>query len=40
VVAVFAGLGVTRPWLLMVLVDLAYLVLLAQAAWGQRHRLT
>jgi len=39
-VAVFAGLGVTRPWLLMVLVDLAYLVLLAQAAWGQRHRLT
>lgn len=39
-VAVFAGMAVTRPWLLLVLADLAYLVLLAQAAWVHRRRLT
>lgn len=39
-VAVFAGMAVTRPWLLVVLADLAYLALLAQAAWGHRRRLT
>mgnify|MGYP001293067967 CR=1 FL=1 len=38
-VAVFAGIAVTRPWLLMVLADLAYLVLLAQAAWVYRRKL-
>ena len=38
-VAVFAGLGVTRPWVLLVLADLAYLGLLAQGAWGHRRRL-
>lgn len=39
-VAVFAGVGVTRPWVLLVLADVAYLVLLSHAAWGQRRRLT
>lgn len=39
-VAVFAGLAVTRPWLLVVLADLTYLGLLAQAAWMHRRRLT
>lgn len=38
-VAVFAGMAVTRPWLLLVFADLAYLVLLAQAAWVHRRRL-
>ncbi|KPQ05995.1 MAG: CDP-diacylglycerol-serine O-phosphatidyltransferase [Rhodobacteraceae bacterium HLUCCA12] len=39
-VAVFAGIAVARPWLMTVLADLAYLVLLAQGAWVQRRRLT
>ncbi|MCC5968625.1 MAG: CDP-diacylglycerol--serine O-phosphatidyltransferase [Pararhodobacter sp.] len=39
-VAVFAGLAVTRPWTLLVLADLAYLVLLGQGAWVHRRRLT
>lgn len=38
-VAVFAGLGVTRPWVLLVLADLAYLGMLAQGVWVHRHRL-
>jgi len=39
-VAVFAGMAVTRPWLVLVLADLAYLALLAQGAWVYRRRLT
>lgn len=38
-VAVFAGLAVSRPWLLLVLADLVYLALLVRGAWRHRRRL-
>jgi CDP-diacylglycerol---serine O-phosphatidyltransferase len=39
-VAVFAGLLVMRPWLMLVLCCGLYLVLLGQGAWTYRRRLT
>lgn len=39
-VAVIAGAGVTRPWSVLVIGDLAYLALLAHAAYLHRRRLT
>ncbi|WP_209425369.1 CDP-diacylglycerol--serine O-phosphatidyltransferase [Pararhodobacter sp. SW119] len=38
-VAVFAGFAVVRPWALLALADLAYLAVIAQAAWVHRRRL-
>lgn len=38
-VAVLAGAAVTRPWLVLVLADLAYLAVLAQGAYVHRRRL-
>ena len=37
-VAVFAGIAVMRPWLLLVAVDLAYLGVVAVGAWRYRNR--
>ena len=39
-VAVFAGALVTRPWLVLVLSDLAYLAVLVWGSWRDRRRLT
>lgn len=38
-VAVFAGLLVMRPWVVLAVSNLAYLALVAHAAWQDRHRL-
>jgi len=39
-VAVFAGALAMRPWTVLLLTDLVYLVLLARGFWVQRRRLT